>query len=1312
MCFPFDLTGPTGRRGRSSEEKFNEWRNEHEGKAAAEGRKLTIEPWPASKIRSLLLDADSAGGIRAFFFDETILTQDWFSTHLDSATATARPRYSPNLHVETDLWKWFAALGRTTEWSRTLEDKVRFCRKVQDRLVSALRRTPSDPVAPTWPEDSREDAQSLVAAMPELLDRCTGLTTADDAGAYRKCITEIGKLLEGLASLEARLTADLKNKHGRGRADSPGFRQFMAEYMVSFPAANLDTVREVLKAFGALSEWLESPTGSLAFQPAFVLSGAAGSGKTHGVCDAAERRLRHGLLTCVIFGHAFGGEPDPWTRTLESLGLPLTLGRDGLLDALNSAAEASGSPLIICIDAINETRPLRYWRERLTAMAQEVRRRPYLRLCVTCRTSFLPYCLPDGHGLIVVEHLGFAGIEREACKAFFQHYALKPPIAPILQPELSNPLYLKLVCETLQAQGLDRLPLGWFGLAPAIKTFLEEKERQFAVEHETSIGANIVRGSLRAIARALANSGESALAWSHAQQVISHGSPQAATLRVLEWLVRADLLIEDAPHTGDQFGDESTIRPAFERLGDFLIAEPLLAKIIPSDIRKACQPGGPLHALLTDRETVARNSGVISALSILLPEQFPGLELPELISEPSVRAEVLKVTVRSFPWRNPATFCPASRSLILEGLGIAGFMWEVLDAVVSVSWQPSAIDAIWLDEVLTRKPLATRDAVWCVFLHNRYESRGSVRRLIEAAFELPLDDVETEVAERWSKVLLWFTAAADRRVKDRATRAVTALVTARPEIIPVLLTRMLHCDDDEIRERALLSCYGALINSRHIDVIKTTIGSLYSAFRDDPSAFDNALIRDHIRCIAELADQLDALPDGCDPELTVQPIGAGWPLHLPSDEEIKRWEELPKLAHSCLDDDFFTYTLNCLRPWEHAVPKRDMGKWILQKVARDFRYEGSGCERYDGHMLAKYGGGRGKPTWAERIGKKYQWVAMYQLASRLHDHVEREHENWAPQPQRTPLILVEERKLDPTLPSAIADGERDSNAWWIGASADLRSGEHLSDADWVARQDDLPTLEKLLAVQERGGQRWRLLVAYPSWGRPEEDAGWRDPYRQVWVHIESYLVRKEEIRTAYDCLRRRNFFGKWMPEGATWLHGFAGEYPWATPLNTEPEEWHGRGGHGRDLPVSYTPSWSRLAVEWEYDASLPRRFRMIVPAREFFAREDLWWDGRDGYRLVDGRTVFRDPSVTEGGPAALVADADDLFERLEKLGFGLIWILLGEKWILGGRFDKQGPRRTFSQIARLHADGSVEIGERAFFEDYNQDSGPLPVDGE
>ncbi len=207
------------------------------------------------------------------------------------------------------------------------------------------------------------------------------------------------------------------------------------------------------------------------------------------------------------------------------------------------------------------------------------------------------------------------------------------------------------------------------------------------------------------------------------------------------------------------------------------------------------------------------------------------------------------------------------------------------------------------------------------------------------------------------------------------------------------------------------------------------------------------------------------------------------------------------------------------------------------------------------------------------------------------------------------------------------------------------------------------------------------------------------------MYIESYLVQKQDIDTAYNCLHRRNFLGNWMPERGEWSYGFPGEYPWGTPFNTEPEEWYIREGDER-LPVAYEPSWGQLSGGWEYDASISRSFFTVVPARTLFSSGDLWWNGQDGYRLVNGRTIFRDPSVTEEGPGSLIADADKLLSRLEKLGMCLIWTLLGEKWIIGGPRDRKLPIRTFSQIAHLNEDGSLHVGERVFFDNYDTDRGP------
>src|SRR5690606_24088342 len=126
--------------------------------------------------------------------------------------------------------------------------------------------------------------------------------------------------------------------------------------------------------------------------------------------------------------------------------------------------------------------------------------------------------------------------------------------------------------------------------------------------------------------------------------------------------------------------------------------------------------------------------------------------------------------------------------------------------------------------------------------------------------------------------------------------------------------------------------------------------------------------------------------------------------------------------------------------------------------------------------------------------------------------------------------------------------------------------------------------------------------------------------------------------------------------------------------------------------------FNEIVCEWEYDGTLPSSIYFHVPARAFFKAGPLWWNGVDGFSNAGGKTVFRDPSASEGGPATLLADLDDLLVRLEKLGFRIVWTLLGEKYVLGGH-TCDAPRVTYSQTAYLNENGSITVGDRVFFDD-------------
>lgn len=1293
LCCPFDLTGPTGRTGRSGLEKFAAWQQVQVNKAL--DRELEIEIWTATKLRDLLLRLDEHGGMRSYFFDSLVISEDWFEAHIESAKEKVTPRYSPELHVGTEVAEWFSAFGRTRKWLDDLEKRRNEAKKVCDGFRAEVERATTDMTFPSWPTKFKANALELCAKLEELSRMSAGLLNDETRAPHAGTLQLLNQMLTALSDLDKDLSTDLEAKYGHGTADSPGFRQHMREYEVSFPAHNLDELRKVRKSVEDLTTWLETPQSYLGFRKAFILSGGWGVGKTHTACHVGDLRKKHGLLTCLTFGHEFNGEPDPWTRLAESLGQPPTLGRDKLLSALDCAAEASGFPLLLFIDAINETSPRRYWYNNILSLVKEIKEYRHLRICITCRTPFIRQCIPDGHGLDVIEHPGFKGIERKACRAFFGYYNLQPPLAPILQPELSVPLYLKIVCDTLVARGDKSLPVGWSSMGRVVGAFLRQKEQEFAIAKGISSEAQLVTQSLLALANALADSVISTITWSDAGRIVGRVDPRAVALDIVEWLKGEELLIEGGLESDARYDSENTLRLSFERLGDFLLAKSLLNQVEGQSLADAFGTDGMLQPLIRDSERVDENKGIWSALSILIPEGNDGTELPQFIEPGPIRDSLLEITITSLSGRDPTTFSEATRRIIWEGLAIPRMARMAMDGILAVAWQPSAVDARWLHRLLVAHPLAHRDALWCRYLHCAYEASGPPWRLIHAAFDLPIEELDVNVAERWATILTWFTAAADRRVKDGATRALMRVLTKHPGLILVLIPLFLKLDDDAVRQRVLLGSYGALLASRDQNVIAEMIEAIYQEFAADPKSFNNALIRDQIRLLAELARQVKALPDERDPEFTFQPISSEWPLEIPNSNQVKAWSNMIHFTPKQFVSDFFKYSMNCLCPWEESISRDDMGKWIVQRIARDFEYVGSNCDDYDTYMLGKFGGGRDKPVWAERIGKKYQWMAMYQLASRLNDHIDRKEDSWKRAPMRKPLILLEARKLDPTLPHTNYQEARRASPWWIEGSVEFDFSELLSHEEWIAKSNDLPSLETMIATVEMSGQAWHPLCLNVDWTEDRTAKEQSEPYRHAGLQVQCYLVPEVDLESAYRSLSRNNVSWDQLPKAAEWNSGFLGEYPWATPFNTEPDEWHRSGG--TDVSVLGETCWNRIGGGWGYDGSNTLSSVVTVPTKTFFSRGDLWWDGRDGYRNSDGLTVFRDPSVTEGGPITLLADAQDFPIRLKSIGRCLIWVMLGHKMVLGGRsLRNEFPRLWFRQVAQMHADGSIREVSKIF----------------
>ena len=144
---------------------------------------------------------------------------------------------------------------------------------------------------------------------------------------------------------------------------------------------------------------------------------------------------------------------------------------------MQAAAQASNTPFLLLIDALNEADEPKAWQEELPSLLAEINRSPWISLGVSVRSTFRPIVLPAGSVSRVaeIEHRGFEHRELEATERYFDAFGLDQPRAPLLMPEFSNPLFLKLYCEGLKDLGLSTAPTGETHATEVFELYLKAK---------------------------------------------------------------------------------------------------------------------------------------------------------------------------------------------------------------------------------------------------------------------------------------------------------------------------------------------------------------------------------------------------------------------------------------------------------------------------------------------------------------------------------------------------------------------------------------------------------------------------------------------------------------------------------------------------------------------------------------------------------------------------------------------------------------------------------------------------------------------
>jgi len=369
-------------------------------------------------------------------------------------------------------------------------------------------------------------------------------------------------------------------------------------------------------------------------------------------------------------------------------------------------------------------------------------------------------------------------------------------------------------------------------------------------------------------------------------------------------------------------------------------------------------------------------------------------------------------------------------------------------------------------------------------------------------------------------------------------------------------------------------------------------------------------------------------------------------------------------------------------------------RWIFQKVL-DLGWTVERFGRFDRNLIRDFNYGRSahKP---ERIGKKYQWIAYHEFLARISDNFEFREDRWSDRTGKYegPFQMFV-RNIDPSFLLRKTEHETwqpHTNTWWFPSSYKAWDSEP-DDLAWLKSSEDLPNIKPLIdVINPDDGSKWLALQAFYRWEQPTppEEERFKIPRRDIRYMLKSYIVKKSDIDELYDWAKKQDLFNDKMPESRTLHRVFLGEFFRSPAYEYHCSSYYGYEGWtgGHDLPIPKEVLVTTEQYVWEYgnyDCSIDENIHIYLPAKWLTEFLSLRWNGFEGQFFDNENNLIAfDPSVRMVGPGALLLHRDAL-RVLNENGYDIIWVITGEKSIIGGRMtpDEWKGRLEISGVYRM-----------------------------
>ena len=1132
-----------------------------------ENMDVVLEHWGDSEFNNWLSKPNFSGEFD-YFFGELELDMDWFKRQFNKQMAAMGEKFDPSLHTETNVdAEIHAILGdeafvqQITEWVGKLEEEIFDLKDAINKLNSPIPYI-------EWSEEEKSKVIEAAKSLQEaLVNMKVQLKQARDL-LVQKALSEVQSIdwksmldqlyktfdayekvrwESGISKMECTVEKEYEAQalyHAKGVVDQPD-----------------SLVTNLLGEFFPSVIWQHC----LINESDLHILGDAGIGKTHIACNICNDRLTNGLPALLIRGSLFTTDQPIEAQLRNILDIPPSYSWHDFLQKLSAAAEAYHTRIPLIIDGLNESVSndtfSKVWKLGLTGLVQEITQAKNLVLITTCRRSYeeaiwkevssrediIPGKIiwKDKDSLNLFYARGFDPYEEleSAVEKYFNAYKIKADLTAAPLAQFKHPIYLKIFCETKNRERKTEkeVYVGEQTLFEVFDEYLNQCNKNVCDRLDLHPRTRIVQPALNKMAEYL---------WQHRSREIPFDElihiVDGQSRENLDWSSSKTRAIEsEGLLVYRDWTDVGEIMHfTYDLLGGYLIAEYLIEQA-DDDVQGFLNSEKVMEALFSeDYQTLhPMHEDICRCLAAL----FPG-KTGKFLHEFLKNKKAFGLSIRALFEISPSDINENCINLVSRLFTRSqDRRWFFNSAETTVGHPNHPFNASFWSERLLKLSMSERDLSWTEYVRrNRYSFEEIVTRFEETCQNGEnISDYGKKRLLLLAEYIMWILTSTVRPLRDQATRALYWYGRHFPHEFFELVLKSFSINDPYVSERMLAATYGIAMARQNdfkdtsfvTEMLPLYARQLYkNMFKPNAShSTTHILARDYAKRTIDIAliHHPDLLTED-ERERITPPF---------KDGEIREWGESENREEGPppVQMDFDIYTLKRLIKYDSQDPNEH--ERLKANVYWRIYDLGFSLERFGeiDKWISGENWNRGRynedARKIDRYGKKYSWIAFFELAGFRQDN--------SLLPERYEDGRISDADIDPSFPAE----ERKHNL----VTEDFLGNREMSAEAWISNTPH-PDLTSYLKVDQFGKDQgpWVLLHGYLR----QED---KQVNRNIFAWLQGLIVKSEEVEEIVATLKKQQEIDAHIIPSD--YRTYAGEIPWGDtyPLNSW-QEWSFKTG--------------------------------------------------------------------------------------------------------------------------------------------------------